>query len=56
MMICQLAGCLKICKNCQDKESCKRKGVCTSIYETIDGLKCRKYKKQKVANILTKKC
>lgn len=47
MMMCQMAGCLKICKNCKNKKGCDIKGVCMSIYETNKGLKCSNYKTNK---------
>ena len=46
MMICQMAGCLKICKTCKNKKACNERGVCTDIHETNKGLTCKRYMKK----------
>lgn len=46
MMICQMAGCLKICKTCKNKKACDERGVCTDIHETNKGLTCKRYMKK----------
>ena len=53
MMICQMAGCLKVCKTCENKKKCDESGVCAGIGERPSGLHCSSYKrkrKQRVKN------
>lgn len=53
MMICQMAGCLKVCKTCENKKKCDESGFCGEIWERPSGLYCFSYKrkrKQRVKN------
>ena len=54
MMICQMAGCLKVCKTCENKKKCDASGVCCGIDERPSGLYCSSYKRKRKQRVRRK--
>lgn len=46
-MVCQMAGCLKVCNTCENKKKCDETGVCCGIDERPSGLYCSSYKRKR---------